>query len=63
MTNFESIKSMTVDEMTAFLTIISEERCDYPCGDCETQCNPMRCSNAIKRWLKEPADDWMTRKQ
>ena len=62
MTNFESIKSMSVDEMTAFLTMIDGDHSDYPCELCEFQCEPISCSGAIRKWLNEPADDWMSRK-
>ena len=52
MTNFEKIKSMSVDEMVAFLR---DANCYTTCLymlDCEGE---MNCNNGIKKWLQNKA--------
>lgn len=60
MTNFEKIKSMTIDEMTEELFyIIDCSGCpinkwrDHSCPNCDI----IGCKSALKNWLESEVDD------
>lgn len=57
MTNYEKIKSMSVEEMARFIgntpSINSCEFCFYGGDDCFN----IRCSYGVKKWLEQEADD------
>lgn len=52
MTNFERIKSMSIDEMAEF---IYEHCC---CDDCSlpTSCLDKNCKKCVKKWLESEVD-------
>ena len=57
MTNYEKIKSMSVDEMTAF---IITKLAFFPCELCEREhnasCTHEDCFNIHKKWLESEAE-------
>ena len=64
-TNFEKIKSMTEEEMAAFLDAASGEHHEFPCEYCSSYgyCE-FGCSDAIATWLKvAPYAPWLDAKQ
>lgn len=65
MTNFEKIKSMTEEEMAAFLDAANGEHCVFPCEYCSHhgECDH-GCATAIGTWLKvAPHAPWLNAKQ
>ena len=55
MTNYERIKSMTIDEMAKFIC-----QQPTPCKRCDLAHNPCICSDAIeihKKWLEDEAEE------
>lgn len=62
MTNYERIKSMSVEEMaTAILNGISSDQCDY-CNYSNGYCNGERCKNKadeeiVQEWLESEVEE------
>ena len=55
MTNYEKIKSMAEDELTAFLAEPRCRHCDHG-GEWE-HCDPARHEAGIRRWLEREAEE------
>ena len=70
MTNFEKIKTMSVDEMAEFLNMVSKQEdlgaasklFDEPCKDGNQYCrqedfqnSPYGCKDCFKEWLEREA--------
>lgn len=53
MTNYEKIKSMTIEEMAEFFTHFeSEDYCNY-CEQANDFCCGILCDTAVAEWLNE----------
>lgn len=60
MTNFEKIKSMSINDMTQFLFVHQFDKC-VNCGYYQKQCNgyyfdDKSCTTGIKHWLESEVD-------
>lgn len=57
MTNYEKIKSMTVDEMGKFF----EDNFVFPCYLCHSDCSSFedsgKCYKTLKNWLKAESEE------
>lgn len=54
-TNYERIKSMSVEEITKFLDVFSVNSCDF-CGNWTKGCH-FECEQRIKQWLESEAEN------
>ena len=50
-TNYERIKSMTVEEMAGFLDVFTINSCDFCCNQWSIGCYH-ECELKIKQWLE-----------
>lgn len=61
MTNFEKIKSMSINDMTQFLFVHQFDKC-VNCGYYQKQCNgyyfdDKSCTTGIKHWLESEVEE------
>lgn len=61
MTNFEKIKSMSINDMTQFLFVHQFDKC-VNCGYYQKQCNgyyfdDKSCTTGIKHWFESEVEE------
>lgn len=53
MTNYEKIKSMSINEMATLISAPPCEICDYK----GTDCSGVSCNLSVKKWLESEAEE------